>query len=83
MGGGVVVSHENGIPWTLPFPSVVEKWSQGGGGLNVMPHLYKQKQEIDAFNPCGCCRSSCLSFGRGWWGEMYSIFVHGRNRMNI
>ena len=31
MGGGVVVSHENGIPWTLPFPSVVEKWSQGGG----------------------------------------------------
>lgn len=32
MGGrGVVVSYENAMPWTLPFPSEVEKWPQGGG----------------------------------------------------
>ena len=44
-GGGVVVSYDNAVPWTLLLPSVVEWWPQiEGCEGEVRCHVFTKKQ---------------------------------------
>ena len=68
-GGGVVVSYDNAVPWTLLLPSVVlvVVADEVAGGFRALPRLDIKKQEICVFNLYGYYHSARLSSGRGWW----------------